>query len=284
MGEQNRDQTTSQARSGNRWFVRGIGAIVVIGLVALAGFYLAPYGAGDRATVQKPDPGPEPVFVKPEPISLSDEELLEQCLAQLVAGKGDPECLDMIAPAAGGAPDPTGLQGLVDKLDRGKFTYNRITEMWRDKPETVVLKIALGAEAAPALAPTLSGERVAGDTPVTPEMSARLQGTAGLKVEALGPDRQRISDLAATAWRWTVTPVSDGQETLTLTVYVHMGDGEAYTYNTIDDVIGVRVSTWQRVQDVAAEIDPVWAVLVAVVSGLWGAYRWFRRRAWHNPD
>lgn len=111
------------------------------------------------------------------------------------------------------------VKELLSTLTKGQFVYNRITTMWRDVPETVLLKLNLASEAVPTLPRALAGESTPGLMPVTPEMSVELRGTAGLVVDPSEAVRKRISDLAPTEWQWKVTPTKSADaELLTLTV------------------------------------------------------------------
>lgn len=180
--------------------------------------------------------------------------------------------------------DTLQVKSLLPKLDEGRFVYNRITEMWRDVPETVVFKLNLASEPAPSIPDTLRGERATGETPLTPEMSVELRGTAGLEVTPSGPIRQLVSDLAPTTWQWKVTPKISQDQLLTLTVFIHVDDKGPFTLKTFEDVIQVKVTAWQQTKDAISTINPVWAFVVGAIPVLWGAYAWIRGRKWKPPQ
>ena len=173
------------------------------------------------------------------------------------------------------------VQELLPALSEGQFVYNRLTTMWRDIPETVLLRLNLASDAAPTLPRALSGEPTLERTPVTQEMSVELRGTAGLTVEPSGAVRQRISDLTATDWQWIVTPTRSGElEVLTLTVYIHVDENGPYTLKTFEDEIQVNVTNWQWTKDTVAEINPIWAFVVGAIPVFWAAFSWIRGRKW----
>jgi hypothetical protein len=152
-------------------------------------------------------------------------------------------------------------------------------QMWLKKPVDVELKLNVGSRTPPSLPQGLQGQTVAGTTPVTPQMSVQLQGSAGLDVQPSAAIRQNISDLSPTSWKWKVTPVSsDSVQLLTLTVFIHLDDKGPYTLQTYEDKIIVSVTSWQRIKAAVADIKPVWAFVAGAVPAIWGAYVWIRRR------
>jgi hypothetical protein len=45
------------------------------------------------------------------------------------------------------------IKRLLKEFPEGRFVYNRFTTMWRDMPETVVLKLNLASETTPTIPP-----------------------------------------------------------------------------------------------------------------------------------
>lgn len=167
-----------------------------------------------------------------------------------------------------------------DELRSGRLLYNPVDEMNRGEPVTIVLKLALGSQSTLSLPEALPGQRVEKSTVVTPEMSAELTGSAGLAVEPGGIIKKGISALAPTVWQWKVTPNKGGEEVLRLSTYIHLDSDEPLTFKSYEDVIFVNVSTWQKTQDLIAEIDPVWGLLVGggFIPAIWGLWVWIGKR------
>ncbi len=170
------------------------------------------------------------------------------------------------------------IKNSLTNFPKGRFTYNRLKTMWRDVPETVVLKLNLASETTPTIPPSLRGEPKVGETAITPEMSVELRGTAGLVVKPSGPVRKRISNIAPTAWQWDVTPKTEKEQIMTLIIYIHVDDKEPFTLKTFEDEIHVKVTTWQQVKDVISEINPVWAFFAGAIPAIWAAWKWIRRQ------
>ncbi len=180
------------------------------------------------------------------------------------------------APASVGTSDPLGYRERLAALPKGSFSYNRTNSMWRNEPETVVLKLN-ASDVFPDIPASLGGEIVRERAAITPKMSAELNGTAGLEITPPGAIERRISDTATTIWQWSVTPVEEGAQILWLTVYVNIDDQGPIVLASYEDTIRIDVSAWQRTKTVVAEISPVWAFIAGLVSLISGLVVWFRK-------
>lgn len=192
----------------------------------------------------------------------------------------DEERIAVLADDARNAIRVVQIKKAMLKLAGGSFIYNRITTMWRDLPETVILKLSLASEPPPTISDTLRGTSIMGITPLAPEMSVGLDGTAGLEVTPDEPIRKRISDLAPTTWQWKVTPKMAEDQLLTLSIFIHVDDKDPFTLKTFEDKIQVKVTSWQQTKDVVSFISPVWAFAAGAIPLLWGGYMWMRGRKW----
>lgn len=176
------------------------------------------------------------------------------------------------------------IDDAVNNLQIGRLTYNRITEMWRDRAETVLLRISIEPDTELGIPGALTGSPISQDVRVTPEMSAELEGEAGLVVEPNEAITKAISRITPPTWQWTVLPQIEGAgQLLTLTIYVHLGESHPpISVPVPHDEIEVRVTLWQAINDLAAKIRPVWVLLLAVVPVFWSGILWLRRRRWRQ--
>ena len=182
-------------------------------------------------------------------------------------------------PCDGGYAEWLNLKAKLKRLPEGHFKYNRVQEMWRDEPQTVIFKMSMLPDEEIVLPSAAAGPRTEGTTKITSKMSVELTGSAGLTVDPKGRVEKEISTLSPITWQWIVTPTSEGEDKLlTLTVYVHMTDqNRAYTLKTYEDRIVVRVSRWDKVKDFVSEVNPVWAFAAAVFGSLVGFFGWKKK-------
>ncbi|GLS30675.1 hypothetical protein SAMN04488498_1323 [Mesorhizobium albiziae] len=160
------------------------------------------------------------------------------------------------------------------------YIYNIVDEMWRDQPVDIVFKISPTMRPLPILHDVVPGERNEGLIPVSAFVSVKMRGVGGIDVTPIDDVKKQVSDYDETSWQWKVTPKTTGVSLLYLVVYSHLGDADAppYTLKTYEDVILVRVSAYQRVKDVAAEIAPIWLFVAGGtgIPAILAAFYWFR--------
>ena len=175
------------------------------------------------------------------------------------------------------------VKKLVSKLSTATSAYNRLTELWYQKPETIVYRLDLSSPSVPELAASLKGDTVHVEAPITPYISVELTGSAGLDINSKGRTKQRVSDTSPTEWIWTITPISTGDQLLFLKVYLHLSlntKSEPHGVKIYTDEITVKVKPWTRLTMVVATIQPIWAFVGIVIAALVGVYGWFRREGW----
>ncbi len=195
-------------------------------------------------------------------------ELRDPC-ALLGVVEGEGECLH--------------IEEIVAGLKKAPLSYNRVTEMVRGERTPLALIVDLSGQAdAEEEFTGLDGQLVTAETEVTRHMSAELSGSA-FDIEPKGAHRKLITSVAPTRWDWTVTPIEQGKgKLLLLQVFVHIErNGEVsppITIDTFRDLIAVEVTAWDRVTDVVAAVNPVYAFGVAVITGISGLYTWWRRK------
>lgn len=186
---------------------------------------------------------------------------------------------------------PEQMNAEVKGLFSADFVYNRVEEMWRDQPTTVVLKI-VPAHIPGIISPNLPGSRQSGKVSASRVLSASLRGSAGLVVTPTEAERRQFSAVAPTTWQWLVTPTPQAaaDNLLTLTIYAQFDNDTPYTVAVYEDVIHVKVGYWQYAKEAFEGFRPAWAFVVAVVPALWAIWTYLRRsfdrrrrRGFYNP-
>lgn len=176
------------------------------------------------------------------------------------------------------------LSEILPALEDGYFVYNQFSELKLGESETLVLKVAPTKTSAPDLSAVLAGEQKRGVIKITPELSAELQGTAGLDVEAMSTKQQRISDATPVEWSWKITPNRASEaELLTISIYLHVDENSPIRLKSYEEQITVTISPWLQMKSLVAEISPVWGFFAAVIPLSCGAVIWIRKRKWREP-
>lgn len=178
------------------------------------------------------------------------------------------DCLDLVA--------------LVEKLSTAPIAYNRPENMYRGEPEQISLVIdPLGATNLKAQMRALTGPVVETETQITRNMSAEITGSL-FEIAPSGVQTKTLSPLVPTRWDWRITPQKEGDAPLTLNIYVifDQGDGrrESIAIRNYTDPVQVHVHAIDKVGDVVARAEPVYAFLATVVTGLFGFCVWLITR------
>jgi hypothetical protein len=137
----------------------------------------------------------------------------------------------------------------------------------------------------------LPGEVKQGLSKITQIMSAELTGR-DFEVSPSGRQERTVVPPQPVTWNWQVTPSeTGGGKTLKLRLYAHVqgpqGAMPPILVKTLDATIDVDVTTWDWFVNQARTLEPVYAVLAALV-GLLTAFFTFilarRRRAAGHPE
>jgi hypothetical protein len=247
----------------------------LLGFVLLQSFYNIPKGV-----LRSVEDSASEILMVPDQAGRTRLEPHKSCFSTYDAGESQTGCRTFMRPKR----EVVDISKLLPELAKSRFVYNRITTMWLDVAETVVFKLKLESGTPPQISSVMRGELASGLTPVTPEMSVELRGTAGFKIEPSGPIKQRISDVEASSWQWSVIPNKEGEGQLALTVFIHVDDKEPYILKTFEDRINVKVTGWKKVKDAVSDINPLWAFIVAVIPTVWAMYSWIRDRKWRSEE
>lgn len=119
---------------------------------------------------------------------------------------------------------------LFDEIDRrfaelspGEVVFTAPEKMRVADTSEVSLRIAAKNHAAGILEGLTEGvTSTAEQEHITPVMEARLDGGAGVDVQALGKDAQSVAGGGFAEWRWNVTPKKSGSQRLTVSIIAHL--------------------------------------------------------------
>jgi len=119
---------------------------------------------------------------------------------------------------------------LFDEIDRrfaelspGEVVFTAPEKMRVADTSEVSLRIAAKNHAAGILEGLTEGVTATAEQEhITPVMEARLDGGAGVEVEALGKDAQSVAGGGFAEWRWNVTPKKSGSQRLTVSIIAHL--------------------------------------------------------------
>ncbi|KJS25156.1 MAG: hypothetical protein VR75_12115 [Hyphomonadaceae bacterium BRH_c29] len=118
-----------------------------------------------------------------------------------------------------------------------------------------------------------------GTAKVSKRVEARLSGS-GFAIKAMTPEQQTISPLTENTWRWSVTPLTAGNQELTFDIYA-IDDGPAVPLRTFHNTVTVKVTGLNRAIAFADQANPLAVFLGGVgsiLAGLFGAIKFMRRR------
>ncbi|MEM5516932.1 hypothetical protein WNY37_08215 [Henriciella sp. AS95] len=121
------------------------------------------------------------------------------------------------------------------------------------------------------------GNIVEGEAQVLEKAQAILSGPA-FDIQAISPSIQTVSPVTENVWRWKVTPLETGVQTLRIELFA-LENNEALPIRTFSDSVEVKVSRLGQVIAAADQFDPLFMVLGGVgslLAGLFGVARFFR--------
>lgn len=218
---------------------------------------------GAATQTAKPTRPSKPTVTKPAQTAVVDES----CVSQGILSASQ-DCLDLVA--------------LVDKLTKAPIAYNRPARMYRGEPEQISLVIdPIGAADLKVEMRALTGPVIETETQITRNMSAEITGSL-FEIEPAGTQTKTLSPLVPTRWDWRITPQKEGDAPLTLNIYVIFDQGEgqreSFAIRNYTDPVQVHVHAIDKVGDVVARAEPIYAFLVTVVTGLFGFCVWLIAR------
>jgi hypothetical protein len=177
------------------------------------------------------------------------------------------------------APPTASIDELLARLGRANIAFNAPKEL--QLHESAVIQLLLSVrEPIEALQRDLRGpgERIGAEVRISTEMEAHLSGT-GFKVESITPERQAVSQIEQTEWRWQVEPTRTGVLHLQLTLTANLdvaGRSVPRMIRTFEQRIAVEVAWTERTKAfLAGNWQWLWtAILIPLLA--WG-YRILQR-------
>lgn len=180
------------------------------------------------------------------------------------------------------APDvmaPDASDAFLNSLKTVPVAHETPSAAEYKRPFEAVLAIdATGDETAVDALPG-HGNVSEGTAQVSKTVEARLSGS-GFAIKAMTPEQQTISPLTENTWRWSVTPLTAGNQELTFDIYA-IDDGPAVPLRTFHNTVTVKVTGLNRAIAFADQANPLAVFLGgvgSVLAGLFGAIKFVRRR------
>lgn len=118
-----------------------------------------------------------------------------------------------------------------------------------------------------------------GQVQVSDRVQARLIG-ANFQIQASSPETQRLSPTTENVWRWSVTPLVEGEHDLSFEIYAVEGD-DITPLRTFKDSVTVEVTGLSMALELANQANPLFVLLGGIGSalgGLWATLKFFSRK------
>jgi hypothetical protein len=168
------------------------------------------------------------------------------------------------------------LNAVLDQLLEKPVEYNHPEQMLLGRKSEIALVLRTDWEGKDL--PTevskefkdLPGEVKQGLSKVTQIMSAELTGR-DFEIDPSGRQERTVVPPQPVSWNWQVTPTeTGGSKPLKLRLYAHVqgpqGPMPPILIKTLDATINVDVTTWDWLVNQARILEPVYAVLAAVIG------------------
>jgi hypothetical protein len=180
------------------------------------------------------------------------------------------------------APDvmaPTPYDAFLENLKTVPVAHETPSAAEYKRPFEAVLAIDATGDSTAVDALPGHGNISEGTAQVSKTVEARLSGS-GFAIKAMTPEQQTISPLTENTWRWSVTPLTAGNQELTFDIYA-IDDGPAVPLRTFHNTVTVKVTGLNRAIAFADQANPLAVFLGgvgSVLAGLFGAIKFVRRR------
>ena len=174
---------------------------------------------------------------------------------------------------------PGGSDAFLNTLRSVPVAHETPATAEYKRPFEAVLAIDATGDDSAADALPGRGNVEEGTAKVSKTVEARLSGS-GFAIKAMTPEQQTISPLTENTWRWSVTPLTAGNQELTFDIYA-IDDGPAVPLRTFHNTVTVQVTGLNRAIAFADQANPLAVFLGgvgSVLAGLFGAVRFVRKR------
>jgi hypothetical protein len=166
------------------------------------------------------------------------------------------------------APDvmaPTPSDAFLENLKTVPVAHETPSAAEYKRPFEAVLAIDATGDSTAVDALPGHGNISEGTAQVSKTVEARLSGS-GFAIKAMTPEQQTISPLTENTWRWSVTPLTAGNQELTFDIYA-IDDGPAVPLRTFHNTVTVKVTGLNRAIAFADQANPLAVFLGGVGSG-----------------
>lgn len=176
----------------------------------------------------------------------------------------------------------TVIVSIVDKLlnemEFGAIAFNTPTHINIDDSPEIQLILSFD-ETVDELKQSITevGDMVGATIKVSDIMEAHLSGDM-FDITAIIPEKQAVSRIHRTEWKWEIHPIQGGNHKLHLTITVILeinGDSVPRTIKTFDRIIEVNVTV---IQKVGLIIKSYWQVFLTAIIIPFGVWLWKRRK------
>lgn len=175
----------------------------------------------------------------------------------------------------------TETASFIDRMYNVPVAYEAPTAAaYRESFDVTFALDGTGDQTAIDALPGEGANVVEGSAKISDRIKANLVGSA-FDIELNSPDVQRVSLLEENVWRWRVTPVKAGEQSLILELFA-LEDGEAVPVRTFSERVEVKVSAFQRAVGLADTANPLFVVLGGIgsaIGGFFGFFRFFASKA-----
>ncbi len=196
------------------------------------------------------------------------------------------ETMGAFPPPAMMAQKPKSMQEVLIDKTMGNILYNRPEKMIRSKDEIIEVNIANGELTVDVMGNQSNVVTESFDAFTGPvDMSVKLHGSAeAFVISRIGLEKQAIDGKKPARWKFLVTPLKSGMQTLTLEVnsfFVANGKDRQGGVTMVDDEFEVEISPEQEIKNLLSYWK--WLVLAALLALLaFYAIRYFKGRRPNN--
>jgi hypothetical protein len=180
------------------------------------------------------------------------------------------------------------LNSVLARLLEKPLEYNRPSVMYQYRKTEIGLVLRTdwqGKDMPPEVSEemkNLPGEVQQGLTKVTRVMSAELTGR-DFEIAPSGRQERTVVIPQPVTWNWQVTPNASGADkTLKLQLYAHIegpnGTMPPILIKTLDATIDVDVRTWDWILAQVRDLEPIYAVIAALLGLLTAVLTYFFTR------